>query len=275
MTGKSAGQEVLVIGASGYLGQRVTRLLSGRAIPTHRRTPTFPESIPYDFYQDELPPTAVTASTIIFAAAVEMNQPTDKLAAGMKRLLIQVGPRRFVYISSDAVFSGRQGDYTEMDVPDPANAYGRNLVLCEQLVQEMTPDYCIIRPSYIFGFNNGMLDARLARTRQTLEQGERYVAYHDYYKCPLSVHEVADAVVRLAESGYTGPIHVAGPRISAYEFQQRAMTALGVDTANLHPEPMPDSPDLMRDTSLDSSHWWRMRNAQPMSIEDALQVQRE
>ncbi len=96
------------------------------------------------------------------------------------------------------------------------------------------------------------------------------MAYDDYYKSPLSINEVAEAVVDLANSTYRGPIHVAGPRMNVYEFYQRAMATLRVDTAGLRPEPMPEIPGFMRDTSLNSSRWWTMRGEQPMSVKQAL-----
>lgn len=266
---------ILVIGASGYLGQCITRLLGVRAIATHCSTPKFSTSLRYDLYADALlPATAERATTIIFAAAVEMNRPIDQLATAMKRLLQQITTKRFLYISSDAVFDGQRGHYSEADKPTPVNAYGQNLVLCETLIQTLMENHCIIRPSYIFGFNRGELDPRLARTRDALLADATYYAYNDYYKSPLSVHEVAAAVVQLADSTMCGPVHVAGPRLSAYEFHRRAMIALGVDTANLQPEAMPVRADLMRDTSLDSSNWWSICNTQPLSIERALEIER-
>lgn len=212
--------------------------------------------------------------TVIFTAAVEMNQPADKLMSGMRRLLSQLAANRFVYLSSDAIFSGERGHYTEANPPDPVNDYGRNLLHCERLVQGMTPDHCIIRPSYIYGFSNGELDLRLSRTRDRLLRGDSVVLYDDYYKCPLSVHEVASGILHLAQSNVQGPIHLAGLRMSAYAFQQRAMNALGVDTTRLTAQPMPTDAGLMRDTSLDSSKWWQMCGQQPLAIEDALQIER-
>ena len=265
--------DVLVIGASGYLGQKITQLLGSRAIPTHYSTQKFSNSLRYHFYDNPRLPADVVGRTVVFAAAVEMNQSATKLEHAMRQLLTQVSSCRFIYTSSDAVFGGESGMYTEEMQPDPVNEYGRNLVLCEQLVQEMVADYCIIRPSYIFGFVNGQLDGRLSRTRASLLAGGECRAFEDYYKSPLSVHEVAEAVVQLTQSGYVGPIHVAGPRMSAYEFHRQAMAALAVDTSNLLPEPMPAATKLMPDTSLDSSKWWAMRGSQPMSIGDALQIE--
>lgn len=270
--------EILVIGSSGYLGQRVTQLLQAsqnhnQIIPTHRSSSKFSGSLFYDFYQESRLPIDPAGMTVVLAAAVEMNQPADKLAGGMRTLLEQIAMCRFIYVSSDAVFSGVRGNYTEDDEPDSTNDYGTNLVLCEQLVQEMVGDHCIVRPSYIFGFVNGQLDSRLAHTRDALLAEDEVKAYNNYYKCPLSVHEVAGAIAQLVNFDYNGPLHVAGPRMDGYQFRHEAMTALGIDTKHLRSVPMPDDPTLMPDTSLDSSRWWTMAGSKPLSIQDALAIE--
>ena len=263
--------QTVVLGSNGFLGQSISQLLTGKRILTHRRTPKFPDSLRYDFFADEaLPITLDEPSTIIFTAGAHMNQPTPKVAAAMTRLLERVAGYRFVYISSDALFDGTQGNYTEDDTPNPVAEYGHNLLTCERTVQAMCADYCIIRPSYIYGFVNGELDRRLAQTRDTLLSGEGFTAFVDMFKSPLSYQEEALAVVQLAASNFVGTIHVAGPRMSAYEFRLRAMQALGVDCTHLRPESMPDNREIMRDTSLDSTKWQALLNASPISIEEGL-----
>ncbi len=173
-------QDILVIGSTGYLGQRVAQLLGERAKTTHRTAAKFPNSLSYDFYAHQSLLVDGTTQVVIFTAAVEVNQPTNQLKVAMRRLLAQLSNHRFVYVSSDAVFNGDEGNYTEDDPPTPINTYGKNLAICEELVQEMVADSCIIRPSYIYGFLNHRLDKRLLRVRETLMRGETYMAYDDY-----------------------------------------------------------------------------------------------
>ncbi len=144
-------QDILVIGSTGYLGQRVAQLLGERAKTTYRTAPKFPNSLPYDFYADQPLLVDRTTQAVIFTAAVEVNQPTNQLKMAMEHLLAQLSNHRFVYVSSDAVFNGEEGNYTEYDPPTPVNAYGKNVAICEELVQEMVTDSCIVRPSYIYG----------------------------------------------------------------------------------------------------------------------------
>ncbi len=260
----------LVIGSSGFLGQQVSQLLGGDLCLTHFRTPKLPNSLKYDFFEDDLPVELDESTMIIFTASVHMNQPQEKVRAGMNTLLDRVDTHRFIFISSDAVFDGEQGNYSEEDVPNPITVYGRNLRISEQLVQARCASYCIIRPSYIYGFVNGELDRRLSNTRDVLLAGGSFFGYDDMFKSPLSYLEVADSVTKVALSNYTGILHVAGERMSSYEFQRQAMNALGVDTSGLLRQSMPNQPGYLHDTSLDITKWQNMMNVHPIPISRGL-----
>ena len=41
---------------------------------------------------------------------------------------------RLIHISTDAVFDGKMGDYTEEDIPNPLSVYARTKLEGEQLV---------------------------------------------------------------------------------------------------------------------------------------------
>jgi dTDP-4-dehydrorhamnose reductase len=47
------------------------------------------------------------------------------------RMLCAVCGARLIHISTDCVFSGKKGNYTEQDVPDPQDLYGRSKLLGE------------------------------------------------------------------------------------------------------------------------------------------------
>ena len=188
----------------------------------------------------------------------------------MQRLLAHLKQHRFVYLSSDGIFDGARGNYFENETPHPKTQYGRNLLACETLICETLHDYCIIRPSYIYGFVNGKLDGRLDSVRKRLLSNEEVVGFHDMYKSPLGVGQLARAVVDLAVSDFTGTLHVAGERMSVYDFYQQAMTALGVDTTSLVAKAMPPDPQLLKDTSLDVSKWTELFGKTLKSVKETL-----
>ena len=260
----------VVIGSSGFVGRTIAEFLPAETLTTHHHHARFPNSKPYDFFEDApdfLPP---PPATLVFAAAVERAAAEPEVVIAMRRLLSRLEGYRLVYLSSDAVFGGSKGNYLETDRPDPVTPYGKTLVACETLIRSALPDYLIIRPSYVYGFSGNVLDKRLARARADLMAGQSFGAFSDMFKSPLGVTQLAEAVVRLARSSLVGTLHVAGERLSVYDFYTQAMRALGVAAEGLQPEPMPNTPILPRDTSLDSSSWQTWFGLRPLSVAKTL-----
>jgi dTDP-4-dehydrorhamnose reductase len=56
-----------------------------------------------------------------------------------------------LHISTDYVFDGSKGCYTETDLPSPINYYGYTKLKAEEAVQKTVDKYCIARPSVIYG----------------------------------------------------------------------------------------------------------------------------
>lgn len=55
---------------------------------------------------------------------------------------------KFVYVSSEYVFSGKKGNYTTLDYLDPVNVYGKTKAASEYIVS-ILPNYQIIRAPFI------------------------------------------------------------------------------------------------------------------------------
>jgi dTDP-4-dehydrorhamnose reductase len=125
---------------------------------------------------------------------------------------------RLIHMSSDVIFDGKTTTaYTEQDYPNPLTPYGRAKAAAEQLVAAAHPAAAVVRTSLIYGFDpvdrhthfildaaDGKIDARL---------------FHDEYRCPVFVADLAAAVLELATLPYQGIINIAGAAcLSRYAF---------------------------------------------------------
>ena len=262
---------VLVVGGSGFLGRAVVKRLvsTHEVISTYHRTSS-PDAVPYDFFKDDVRDLLhqFGVTTIIFTAATE-KKASMNFETSAERFVRGCEDVRLVYLSSDAVFSGDKGLYTERDIPEPTTSYGRNLLHFETLLRENHSNYCVIRPSYIYGFSGG-LDMRLSKTRATLQANQEMTSFEDMFKSPLGVEQVAEATITLGFSDVTGIVHVAGKRMSVFDFYARAMNALSISTNGLKRGAMPRDIGLSSDTSLTISLWQELTGMTPLSIEDTL-----
>mgnify|MGYP002781024338 CR=1 FL=1 len=264
-------KKLLLIGSSGFLGRTLYQELSKHfeVVPTHTTNKVFETSEPYDFLSNDISMLLKKYSPkiVVVAAAVEKDSE-ENFEARVQTFVQACQSRYVVYVSSDAIFDGKKGNYSETDLPSPVTPYGKNLDFFEQQIQSHSTNHLIIRPSYLYGFSLGTLDSRLAKTLALLGAGETMSYFDDMYKSPLEVGQAARIITKLVETEQTGIIHVAGERKSVYRFQLEAMQALRVNVERLKPVQMPKNSELPRDTSLNISLMRRWE--EPISISQNL-----
>jgi dTDP-4-dehydrorhamnose reductase len=132
------------------------------------------------------------------------------------RVLLAHAPAqaRIVHCSSDHVFSGDTGPYTEDSPPDPISVYGRTRVAAEQLVaaRERT---LIVRAGLWVGPSStgriGHLDWLRDRTKRQLPM----TIVSDEHRSAVWAEDAARRVWELARSELTGVRHIVATRIVA------------------------------------------------------------
>jgi len=248
MSGGESGRRILVVGASGQVGPQVLRLLPfGSAIPTSRRaeTPgwtaldlaTVSEAEAYELVRRfEI----ATVYCIGGMTHVDGCESTPELARRINcegpAILAASAAKRgagFVYFSTDYVFNGGNGPYTEDSPGDPICAYGSSKWQGELAVRDAHPAALVIRTTTVYGPDpNGR--NFLYSLRKGLAGTKPFRVPADQISTPTYNLDLAAAVVALAESGAQGVFHVAGPDVvSRLAFARRAAAVMGLDPANI------------------------------------------
>ncbi|MFB6208220.1 MAG: dTDP-4-dehydrorhamnose reductase, partial [Candidatus Nanohaloarchaea archaeon] len=120
-----------------------------------------------------------------------------------------------IYISTDYVFDGGKGDYTEEDEPHPLNVYGETKLEGENAVKDSDIAWSILRPSVIF---DGKHDNFFTWAKNELETSGEVQVVKDQICSPTLASNLADMVLEVAERGITGTLHTAGrSQVSRYE----------------------------------------------------------
>lgn len=165
---------------------------------------------------------------------------------------------RFVYISTDLVFDGQQGNYAEHDQPRPLNYYAKSKLMGEHAVKAASSNYLIIRVSLMYGDGNGIHGSFLDWMHQTLQAAKPLSLFTDQYRTPLCVHDAVRALLEIMECPLKNEsFHLGGAqRMNRYEFGQIFAHIFGYDQALLRPVTMHDLPSTAArgaDCSLNSS----------------------
>ena len=113
-----------------------------------------------------------------------------------------------LHVSSDYVFDGRSQEPYREDAPTaPQGAYGRSKLAGERAVEAAGGRSAIVRSAWVFGpHGRNFVDTmrRLGAERDEL------AVVDDQIGCPTYTGHLAPALLRIAESGATGYIHMAG-----------------------------------------------------------------
>lgn len=259
----------------GFLGQQIYNYIKVSCedvILTHNKNKKYTGSKEFNFFSDDISQIIgdKKIDLIFLPAKIEFIEDPEVLKSAMAKFLQATKNSRIIYISSDGIFDGQQGTYKESDIPNPITLYGRNLKICEDMLKESSDNYCIVRPSYIYGYVNSVLDSRFEKIKEEVAEGKKITRFTDMYKSPLNYEQAAQAIVELAMSDYVGTVHISGERMSVYEFTRQGMEALGLSTEKLVGAPIPaEKPiDFLTDTSLDNSLMRKLTSIEPLGAKE-------
>jgi dTDP-4-dehydrorhamnose reductase len=231
---------LLVIGGSGLLGQRITRQAQ---LAGHSVVATFHTSVPptadVDWHmvdirrRDDVMALARRAQPDAVINAAYRQSDWETTADGGMHVALAAAAigARLVHVSSDAVFSGATSSYDETRLPDPVTPYGAAKAAAETAVKGITPSAVIARTSLIIGDG----DSQHERLVHALASGTIAGAlFTDEVRCPVHVGDLASALLELAASPHAGVCHVAGAdAVSRYELGMLIAGRDGLDKAVL------------------------------------------
>jgi dTDP-4-dehydrorhamnose reductase len=169
---------------------------------------------------------------------------------------------KLVHISSDAVFSGDRGNYSEKDQPDPNDIYG----MCKLFGEPLSSNSSIIRTSMIghsLQRDRGLLDWFINQSECKL--------YKNAIFSGLPVYELARIISKhfINNSKFNGLFHIASQPISKYE-----LLNLVKNVYNLNINIIPDKTYFI-DRSLDSSKFTKLSGYNIPSWSDMITKMKE
>lgn len=241
---------VLVLGGSGMLGHKMFQVLNRRfeAFATFRDTER--QWMRYPIYQDCHHTLggvdAINFETVVRAFAHVMPDVAINCIGIVKQLpaasdpLVAVSVNslfphrlaalcaatgvRMIHLSTDCVFSGRQGNYTEEDIPDPEDFYGRS-----KLLGEVNQAGCLTIRTSIIGRD---LAKQIGLLEWFLSQiGGRVRGYVNVIYTGLTTQSLAGIVGDLIDQHpqLYGLYHISSEPISKYDLLVKIRDAMGLD----------------------------------------------
>ncbi|HKP32097.1 MAG TPA: SDR family oxidoreductase [Chitinophagaceae bacterium] len=245
--------KILLTGANGLLGTQLVKKLIGKGHNLHGvgRGPSRSQtgSTNYSYHDvDILDGKAIydlilslKPEIILHAAAMTQVDECEEnkidcwnTNVTATRFIIDAGKEnqsRIIFISTDFVFDGTDGPYTEEDEPNPVNYYGSSKWAGEKAVEESGLDWAIIRTALVYGSReNGQRANILSWLKTNLQKGERMKMVNDQVRTPTYVEDVVDGIILALEKKAKGIFHISGKEmLTPYQMAVALANHLGLD----------------------------------------------
>jgi dTDP-4-dehydrorhamnose reductase len=242
--------DLLVVGGSGFVGAKLvaTALQAGRSTAyTYAHHPLQLAAAAYRVCMpDERALAACIAEVrprgIVYCAVPNpgSDRPEHEAVSveGIRQVLAALADWecRLVYVSTNAVFSGKAGPYREDALPDPEGmrdyyrTYALTRAMGEQIALAGWEDVIVARTADVNGWDvNGQLNPRLVSIVEQLKAGTTIMRLSQAFITPTLVDNLADCLLEISSPDfhYRGVLHLAGgEQISYYDFAR--MIARGV-----------------------------------------------
>ena len=245
---------VLITGANGLLGQKLCRDFSSShtVIATDLHPENFVSfpSLSYEsldstdrralefhlrFYD---PAVIINAAAYTDVDACEVHQTkAQAVNVGAVKNLVKVCQERkikLVHISTDYIFDGEKGPYSEDDPPNPVSFYGKTKLESENVVRQGGIDFLIVRTNVLYGFGRKVRRNFLLWLLDRLSAGEKLRIVNDQFSNPTLADNLSQCILEMVNGDLTGVIHIGGADyLSRYDFAVRVAERFGFDKTNI------------------------------------------
>ena len=116
-----------------------------------------------------------------------------------------------IFISTDFIFDGNHGSYSENSKPNPISIYGMSKWNAEKLIRASTIDSSIVRTSLVMGyFENLMTSNLILWAREKLSKGKKISIVNDQIRTPTWSMDLAEGCFLLIRNRAAGSYNISG-----------------------------------------------------------------
>lgn len=245
--------KLLITGSNGLLGQKIVHRCLNHHIDFvatskgSNRNIHCPDSLyfPFDIsVQQEVDELIekIRPDAIIHTAAITNvdyceDHPEECELVNVKatRFLFEAARKinaHFQLLSTDFVFDGEDGPYSETDPVNPLSVYARSKADGEKiLVESDYKNWSIARTIIVYGTGIGLSRSNLILwALDALPKGQAMNIVNDQFRAPTWADDLAYGCVAIVKRNETGIFHLSGPEtLSISEIVRRIARKIGAD----------------------------------------------
>ncbi len=249
--------KILITGSNGLLGQKIVAqcLKNGHDFLAtssgENRNSACPESIYVsmditdesrvnEIFESHQPTAVIHTAAMTNVDACELDEKScRKVNVEGTKFLFEASKRinaHFQLVSTDFIFDGKDGPYSEEDKPNPVSIYGQSKLDAESLLtSSSSSNWSISRTIIVFGTGEGLSRSNIILwAREALHKGGPLKIVNDQFRSPTWADDLAWGCLEIVRRKASGIFHLSGPKVySIIELVKEVAKYYGLSTENI------------------------------------------
>jgi dTDP-4-dehydrorhamnose reductase len=245
--------KILITGANGLLGQKLVHLIctttSDNLLATGRGDNRNPASDRYtyrpmditdrasiDAAMDDYQPDVVintAAMTNVDECEQKKTECWQMNVSAVENLISACERTRafLLHLSTDFIFDGLAGPYTEEGEANPVSYYGDSKLAAERLLQASNINWAIARTVLVYGIAHDMSRSNIILwVKKSLEEGKTINVVNDQWRTPTLAEDLAQGCYLIAKHKAKGVFNISGKDLlTPYEMAIQTANYFGLD----------------------------------------------
>ncbi|GAB4286521.1 MAG: dTDP-4-dehydrorhamnose reductase [Ignavibacteriaceae bacterium] len=249
-------KRVLITGANGMLGNRLVKFFHGldnyQVLATSvEKSPVFKDveyiccdltqresvkKIALDFYPDFIINTAAFTNVDLCEQEREQAWKVNVKAVEYLSEIARILDARLIHISTDYIFDGTAGPYSENAKPNPQSYYARTKLASENVLRISGVLYTILRTNVLYGSKINNKPDFVIWVIDNLRKKNQIRIVTDQISNPTFVDDLVQAISKVVQFRKTGIFNIGGKEfISRYDFTCRIADFFNLDKSLILP----------------------------------------
>jgi dTDP-4-dehydrorhamnose reductase len=243
-------KRILITGANGMLGQRTTAFFSSNKnielLPTSIEENPFTnqaeykqcditdrtdfKKLIYDFCPDFIINTAAFTNVDLSESERETAWRTNVKAVEYISEVARVIDAHVIHVSTDYIFDGKNGPYTENTKPNPVGYYGRTKLASENVLKLSGTIFTVLRTNVLYGIAENSRPDFVRWVVDSLSNNKKINIVTDQINNPTFLDDLVQAISKIIEFRKAGIFNIGGKEfLSRFGFTQRIAEYFNLD----------------------------------------------
>jgi dTDP-4-dehydrorhamnose reductase len=224
--------KILVTGANGLLGQKLSALLMSdknvTPVLTAREKLYFPQHrgefrsmditdarATMEVIRSVKPDVVINTAAMTLVDQCETQQDLcwKNNVTAIENLIAACASSNshLIHVSTDFIFDGSNGPLDESAIPNPVNFYGKSKAAAEKLLMDSDTTWAILRTVLVFGITHDLSRSNIVLwVKENLEKGKSIKVVNDQWRTPTLAEDLAMGCYLAAKQNAKGIYHISG-----------------------------------------------------------------